>query len=56
MKNVFVKIINSIFPPKYTRYSKNVKKQILYFEEIYKFAADHSFHRSFFLFSNEKYY
>ena len=26
-KKVFVKFKNSIFPPKYTRYGKNVKKQ-----------------------------
>ena len=28
IKNVFLKIKNSIFSPKYTRYGKNVKKQI----------------------------
>ena len=26
IKNVFMKIKNSIFPPKYTKYRKNVKK------------------------------
>ena len=27
IKNFFIKIKNSIFPPKYTRYEKNVMKQ-----------------------------
>ena len=27
IKNAFIKIKSTIFPPKYTRYGKNVKKQ-----------------------------
>ena len=33
MKNAFIKIKNSILPPKYTRYGKNVKKQNYLFQE-----------------------
>ena len=33
IKNVFMKINNSIFPPKYTRYGKNYKKQDCLFQK-----------------------
>ena len=33
IKNIFIKIKNSIFPPKYTGYGKNVKKQNSLFQK-----------------------
>ena len=43
MKSVFLKIKNSIFLTKYTRYGKNVRNIIVYFKEIYKFPHNHFF-------------
>ena len=34
IKNVFIKIINSIFPPKYTGYGKNIKEQNCLFQKV----------------------
>ena len=36
IKNVFLQIKNSIFPPNYMRYEQILRNEILYFEEIYK--------------------
>ena len=43
IKNVFLQLENSIFPPKYTRCGKILKSKIVNFEEFYKFFNDHVF-------------
>ena len=52
IKNVLIKIKNSIFPPKYTKYGTMLASKIVDFEEIYKVSPDYFFIRiiSFFLF------
>ena len=40
-RNAFIKIKNSIFPPKYTRYEKNVVDNIVHPKKIYRFTSDH---------------
>ena len=41
IKNVFIKIKNSILPPKYKRYGKMLKNKIVYCNNIYKSSVDH---------------
>ena len=54
--NVFVKIKNSIFPQKYTKYGKIVEEKLFHFKEFYKFLSGHFFIAVIFLFINEKCY
>ena len=42
-----MKIENSIFPPKYTRYEKNVKKQNCLFQKDLQLWSKTFFHRSY---------
>ena len=43
IKNVFIKIKNSISPPKYTRHGKMSISKIFHLKKIYIFSADHFF-------------
>ena len=43
IKNVFLKIENVIFPPKYRRCGKFFRSNIIHFEEFYKFFNGHDF-------------
>ena len=46
IKNVFVKIINSFFPPKFTKYGFNVEKQNSLFQRDLQILCHLFFHRS----------
>ena len=43
IKNVFLKIVNLIFPPKYTRCGKIFRSKIIHFEEFNKYFNGHVF-------------
>ena len=43
IKNVFMKIKSSIFPPKFTRLKKNIEQKIVYPRKIYNFGPAHFF-------------
>ena len=47
IKNVFVKIKNSIFPPKYTIYGRNVEKQNSFFQRDLQISWRPFFYRSY---------
>ena len=56
IKNVFVKMKNWFFPPKYTRYGKNIRKKIVYFKKIHNFGTNQISKKLYLLFIIEKYY